>query len=151
MSIKSGSATAKKAFELAAPLAESLGLQLYDVVFEKEGAAWYLRIYIDKDGGISLEDCEAFSRPFNKILDENDFIAESYIFEAGSPGLGRTLRTSEHFQRYIGQKVKIRYIRATDAIKEFTGTLLSYTKEGVVVDGKIVNFNEVSYIKLDDF
>ena len=86
--------TAEKVRELALPLCEELGLFLWDVRFEKEGATWYLRVFIDKDGGVDMDDCEAFTRPFNKILDEADPIAQSYVLEVGSPGLGRGAETS---------------------------------------------------------
>lgn len=126
--------TAAKVYELAKPLAEELGLMLWDVVFEKEGASWYLRVFIDRDGGVDIDDCEAFSRPFNKILDEKDMIAQSYIFEVGSPGIARELKRPEHFERFTGQKIRIRLIRAIDGIKEFSGILSAYTKDSVTIE-----------------
>lgn len=157
MAANKGGNTVAKAFQLAQPLADELGLFLWDVCFEKEGANWYLRVYIDKDEGISLDDCEAFSRPFNKILDDEDFIDGSYIFEVGSPGLGRELKRSEHFECYLGDDVRVRLIRAVDGIKEYTGELLSYTKDSVTigVDGteKEIRISDTAYIKAadDDF
>ena len=85
---RSKMSTVDRITELAQPLADELGLFLWDVRFEKEGATWYLRVLIDKDGGVTMEDCENFTRPFNKILDEEDPISQSYVFECGSPGLG---------------------------------------------------------------
>ena len=104
---KGGSDRSKKSTvdivtELAQPLADELGLFLWDVRFEKEGATWYLKVLIDKDGGVTMEDCENFTRPFNKILDEADPISQSYVFECGSPGLGRELRKPIHFEVCIG-------------------------------------------------
>ena len=142
--------TVSKVYELAKPLADSLGVSIWDVVFEKEGASWYLRIFIDKDEGIDLEDCEAFSRPFNKILDEKDFIDQSYIFEVGSPGMGRELRRPEHFERYIGSPVRVRLIRAADGLKEIIGQLKEYNKESIVVDETEIKISDAAFIKLYD-
>lgn len=147
-----GGNTAAKALELAKPLADSLGLSIWDVVFEKEGAAWYLRVFIDKEGGVDLEDCERFSRPFNTILDEKDFISQSYIFEVGSPGLERELRKPEHFQRCVGQKVKARLYRSENGVKEVAGVLMEKDKESLLlrVDGTMVRLpmSEVSRVQL---
>ena len=142
--------TVEKAYDLAKPLAESLGVSLWDVVFEKEGASWYLRIFIDKDDGINIDDCEAFSRPFNKILDEKDFIDQSYIFEVGSPGMGRELKRPEHFNKYIGSPVRARLIRAADGLKEITGVLKEYNKESILVDEKEIKLSDVAFVKLYD-
>ena len=142
--------TVEKAYDLAKPLAESLGVSLWDVVFEKEGASWYLRIFIDKDDGINIDDCEAFSRPFNKILDEKDFIDQSYIFEVGSPGVGRELKRPEHFNKYIGSPVRARLIRAADGLKEITGVLKEYNKESILVDEKEIKLSDVAFVKLYD-
>lgn len=142
--------TVEKAFDLAKPLAESLGVSLWDVVFEKEGASWYLRIFIDKDDGINIDDCEAFSRPFNKILDEKDFIDQSYIFEVGSPGMGRELKRPEHFEKYIGSPVRVRLIRAADGLKEIIGSLKEYNKESILVDEREIKFSDVAFVKLYD-
>ena len=142
--------TVEKAYDLAKPLAESLGVSLWDVVFEKEGASWYLRIFIDKDDGINIDDCEAFSRPFNKILDEKDFIDQSYIFEVGSPGMGRELKRPEHFNKYIGSPVRARLIRAADGLKEITGLLKEYNKESILVDEKEIKLSDVAFVKLYD-
>lgn len=142
--------TVEKAYDLAKPLAESLGVSLWDVVFEKEGASWYLRIFIDKDDGINIDDCEAFSRPFNKILDEKDFIDQSYIFEVGSPGMGRELKRSEHFEKYIGSPVRVRLIRAADGLKEIIGSLKEYNKESILVDEREIKLSDVAFVKLYD-
>ena len=142
--------TVEKAYDLAKPLAESLGVSLWDVVFEKEGASWYLRIFIDKNDGINIDDCEAFSRPFNKILDEKDFIDQSYIFEVGSPGMGRELKRPEHFNKYIGSPVRARLIRAADGLKEITGLLKEYNKESILVDEKEIKLSDVAFVKLYD-
>lgn len=142
--------TADIASELAEPLAKELGLDIWDVVFEKEGASWYLRVFIEKDGGVSMDDCEAFSRPFNSILDEKDFIEQSYIFEVGSPGIGRILRKPQHFEKYIGYGVRVRLIRPVDGVKEIIGTLEKYNKEDITIDNKVIKFSDISYVKAYD-
>lgn len=142
--------TVEKAYELAKPLAESLGVSIWDVVFEKEGASWYLRIFIDKDEGINIDDCEAFSRPFNKILDEKDFVDQSYIFEVGSPGIGRELKRPEHFEKYIGSPVRVRLIRAADGLKEIIGLLKEYNKDSILVDEKEIKLSDTAFVKLYD-
>ena len=117
---------------LAQPLADELGLFLWDVRFEKEGATWYLRVLIDKDGGVTMDDCEAFARPFNKILDAEDPIPQSYVFECGSPGLGRELRRPVHFQVCVGDPVRVRLIRPDEnGEREFIGVLTEY-QEGQI-------------------
>ena len=120
--------------ELAAPLAEELGLFLWDVRYEKEGATRYLRVLIDKDGGVTMNDCEAFARPFNKILDEADPISESYVFECGSPGLGRELRKPIHFQVCIGDVVRVRLIRPDEnGEREFIVGLVGYDEQEKII------------------
>lgn len=144
--------TVGRVYELAKPLAEELSLSIWDVVFEKEGASWYLRVFIDKDEGISLSDCEAFSRPFNKILDEWDFIKESYIFEVGSPGLGRELRRPEHFQKCMGADVKALRFQPVDGAREVSGALDAFDAAGAtaVIGGTTYNLSDFSIIRLDD-
>ena len=88
---------------LAKPVVEQMGLQLWDVRFEKEGASWYLRIFIDKEGGVTIDDCENLSRAMDQILDDADPISQSYYLEVSSPGIGRDLVRPWHFQRYLGQ------------------------------------------------
>lgn len=124
-----GGKTAERVRELALPLCEQLGLFLWDVRFEKEGADWYLRVFIDKDGGVGIDDCEAFSRPFSDILDEADPVPQAYIFEVSSPGLARELRRQEHFQCCIGDEVRVRFIREGGAGKELIGVLAGFDAE----------------------
>lgn len=151
---KSGS-TVHRIAELAHPLCDELGLELWDVKFEKEGATWYLRVFIDKEGGINIEDCENFSRPFNKLLDETDPISQSYVFEVSGPGLGRELRKPEHFERFIGEKIRIRFIRARNGEKEAVAILKGYSKPNITVsfggeEDEIISLSECAYIKLND-
>lgn len=151
---KSGS-TVERIAELAQPLCDELGLQLWDVKFEKEGATWYLRVFIDKDNGINIDDCENFSRPFNKLLDETDPISQSYVFEVSGPGLGRELRKPEHFERFIGEKIRIRFIRARNGEKEAVAVLKEFSKPNITVsfdglENEVISLSECAYVKLND-
>ena len=142
---------------IAEPIAASLGLRLWDVCFLKEGASWYLRIFIDKDGDVGIEDCEAFSRAIDGPLDEQDPIEQSYCLEVSSPGIERELTKPEHFTACLGQKVKVRMIRPTeDGRRDFSGVLKAYDGGNITVrfgDGTALNFSkkESAFVKLDDF
>ena len=103
----------KKAEELLLPMMEENGFELVDVEYVKEGGSWYLRAYIDKPGGIAINDCELISRALSDKLDEEDFIEDSYILEVSSPGLGRPLKKEKDFQRNLGEEVEVRTFRAT--------------------------------------
>lgn len=120
--------------ELLLPIIESHGFELVDVEYVKEGGNWYLRAYIDKPGGITVDDCEVVSRTFSDILDEKDYIEDSYIFEVSSPGLGRPLKKEKDFKRSIGEEVEIRTYRAIDRQKEFIGILTGYDKDTVTIE-----------------
>lgn len=115
------------------PIIDANGFELVDVEYVKEGGSWYLRAYIDKPGGITVDDCELVSRAANDILDEQDFVEDSYIFEVSSPGLGRPLKKEKDFIRSIGEEVEIRTFRAIDRQKEFIGILKEFDKETVTI------------------
>lgn len=140
--------------ELAQPLAQAAGVFLWDVRFEKEGASWFVRVYIDSDEGVSFDDCEAVSRPLSKLLDEKDFIEQSYYLEVGSPGLMRELRLPVHFEVCIGDEVLVRLIRPREGVREYSGTLLEYNHGDFAVccNGENVSFNttECAFVKLSD-
>lgn len=116
------------------PIVDANGFELVDVEYVKEGGTWYLRAYIDKPGGITVDDCELVSRAANDILDEQDFIEESYVFEVSSPGLGRPLKKEKDFKRSLGEEVEIRTYRAIDRQREFTGILCDYDQESVTIE-----------------
>ena len=118
---------------LLEPIVTELGFELVDVEYVKEGGTWYLRAYIDKPGGIAVDDCEAVSRRFSDILDEEDYIADSYVFEVSSPGLGRPLKKEKDFKRSLGEEVEIRTYRAIDRQKEFVGLLKAYDDSTVTI------------------
>ena len=124
-----------------------------DVDYVKEGSDWYLRVYIDKEGGITVDDCEVISRLLGEWLDKEDFIEDSYILEVSSPGLGRPLKKEKDFARSIGKDVEIRLYKAIDKQKEFTGTLTSYDADSVTItmeDGSERTFekSEIALIRL---
>lgn len=124
----------QKTEELLTPIVEGNGFELVDVEYVKEGGNWYLRAYIDKPGGIAVDDCELVSRAFSDILDEKDYIEDSYIFEVSSPGLGRPLKKEKDFKRSLGEEVEIRTYRAVDKQKEFVGILTDYDKDTVTIE-----------------
>ena len=123
----------KRAEELLAPIVEQNGFELVDVEYVKEGSMYYLRAYIDKEGGITINDCEAVAREMNELLDREDFIPDSYTFEVSSPGLGRPLKKEKDFTRSLGEEVEIRTYRAIDRQKEFVGLLKAYDDSTVTI------------------
>ena len=123
----------QKTEELLLPIVEEHGFELVDVEYVKEGGTWYLRAYIDKPGGIAVDDCEVVSRAFSDILDEKDYIEDTYIFEVSSPGLGRPLKKEKDFARSMGEEVEVRTYRAIDRQKEFVGILKGYDKDTVTI------------------
>lgn len=116
------------------PLLEEHGFELVDVEYIKEVGNWYLRAYIDKDGGIAVNDCEVISRKLSAWLDEKDFIEDSYIMEVSSPGLGRPLKKEKDFVRSLGKDVEIRLYKAREKQKEFIGSLKAYDKTTVTIE-----------------
>ena len=124
----------QKAEALVSPIVEKYGFELVDVEYVKEGGSFYLRAYIDKPGGITVDDCETVSREFSDKLDEADFIEEAYIMEVSSPGLGRPLKKEKDFKRNIGKEVEIRTYRPIDREKEFYGVLKAYDENSVTID-----------------
>ena len=122
-----------KTEQLIQPLIDANNFELVDVEFVKEGSDWYLRVYIDKDGGITVDDCELISRAFNEILDREDYISEQYIFEVSSPGLMRPLKKEKDYIRSVGKSIDIKLYKPVDKCKEFTGVLDSYDKDTVTI------------------
>lgn len=151
-----GGNTVAAVWEIAEPIAKELGLQLWDIRFVKEGVSWYLRIFIDKEGGVGIDDCENMSRAIDAPLDEADPIEQSYCLEVSSPGIERELTRDFHFTACIGKKVMLRFIRPHDNKRDFSGILEDYDGKLVTVcleNGETICFEkkETSYIKLDDF
>ncbi len=119
------------------PILESMGLELWDIEFQRHGPQWLLRIYIDREsGGVTLDDCEQVSRDLGTALDVEDIISHAYTLEVSSPGLDRTLTKPEHFARFAGSIVKIKTFQPINGQKVFRGMLLGSSAEGVIrIDG----------------
>ncbi|WP_394926460.1 ribosome maturation factor RimP [uncultured Robinsoniella sp.] len=124
----------QKAEEILLPIVQEHAFELVDVEYVKEGGSWYLRAYIDKEGGIAIDDCEVVSRALSEILDQKDFIEDAYILEVSSPGLGRPLKKEKDFVRSMGEEVEIRTYRAFNKQKEFVGILCAYDKDSVTIE-----------------
>lgn len=135
------------------PIVEEHGFELVDVEYVKEGGTWYLRAYIDKPGGVNVDDCEVVSRRLSDILDEKDYIEEAYILEVSSPGLGRPLKKEKDFKRSLGEEVDVRTYRMIEKQKEFTGLLKDYDDATVTIemeDGTLKTFekSDIALIRL---
>ena len=149
--------TVSAVWDLAEPIAEALGLILWDVVFEKEGANYYLRIFIDKEDGIGIEDCVNMSHALDKPLDEADLIDRQYNLQVSSPGIERKLTRDFHFECAIDEKVIVRLIRPYEGQREFKGVLIDYSEAGAVTiefpdeTTMTAEKKEIAWVKLDDF
>ena len=152
---------AKKDYEsktetLIQPLIDANHFELVDVEWVKEGANWYLRVFIYKEGGITVDDCELVSRAFEEILDKEDYISENYIFEVSSPGLDRPLKKEKDFARSIGKDVEIKLYKALNKEKEFVGVLTAYDPETITItlddeSTMVFNRSDVALIRLAFF
>ena len=118
---------------LASPIAAELGLELWDVEYVREAGQWFLRVYIDKDGGVSINDCEALSRALDPVLDEADPIPDSYVFEVSSAGAERELKRPGDFERYMGSNAEVRLYKPVNGSKSFVGTLAGYENGNVTL------------------
>ena len=119
---------------MAAPIAQEAGCSLWDVEYVREGGEWFLRVYIDKEGGVSIDDCEAVSRPLSDALDREDPIEGSYVLEVSSAGADRPLKRPEHFAQFMGAEVEVRLYRTIDGRKEHVGTLAGYEAGDVSIE-----------------
>lgn len=119
--------------ELLEPIAAANGVSIYDVEYVKEGSDYYLRAYIDKPGGVNIQDCENVSRALSEELDRVDPIPDAYILEVSSPGLGRTLKKDKHLQASIGQEVELKLFKPIDKCKEFSGILERFDADNIVI------------------
>lgn len=110
--------------EMALPVCRDAGVYIYDVEYKKESKDYYLRLFIDKDGGVSIDDCERVSRALNPLLDKTDIIKDAYIFEVSSPGVDRLLKRAWHYEKALGKDVCVKLFSPIDSKKELTGTLV---------------------------
>jgi len=140
----------KKIFEELEPIINGLNINLYDVVYEKEGRDFYLRIFIEKENGVDINDCENVNNAINDILDEKDFIKEHYYLEVSSAGLEKTLRLEKHFKDNIGNKIQINLYKQINNSKNIVGILKDYDDEKIVIGADEiieVNKKDISLIK----
>ena len=122
-----------KTEELLMPIAEANHVEIYDIEYVKEGSDWYLRAYIDKEGGVTINDCESVSRALSDELDKADFIEDAYILEVSSPGLGRTLKKDKHLQKSLLQEVELKTYKQVLGSKEFAGILKAFDEKTVTI------------------
>ena len=132
-----------KTEQLLEPILKELQFELYDIEFVKEAGTFYLRAFIDKEGGITINDCETVSRKLSDLLDQKDFIPDAYILEVSSPGLGRQLKKDKHFEKSIGEEIEIKLFKPIEKQKEFSGILESFTEKVLVIseeNGNLIEF-----------
>ncbi len=141
-----------KIAEIARPVVEEEGCSLWDVEYVREAGTWYLRVFIDRDGGVSIDDCERVSRRLDPILDEEDPIPDSYVFEVGSAGADRELKRPGDFEQFMGSEVEVKLYRPVDGSKHYTGTLSGYEAGAVslTVGEKTLRFpkEQVAQVRL---
>jgi len=139
-------------WKIAEPVAINHGCEIWDVEYVKEAGEWYLRVFIDSESGVNIDQCEAVSRELDPILDEKDLISDSYIFEVSSAGLERTLKRPSDFERYIGALVEVKLYKAKNGRKEYVGRLSAYYKGNIEItvgsDTIIFEKNEVANVRL---
>lgn len=147
--------TADKVWALVEPAVASLGLRVWDVRYVKEGAAWYLRVYIDGDNGVDINHCTEVSRLIDPMLDEADLIAGSYYLEVCSPGLERELIRPEHFSAMLGRSVHVHLVRPVDGQRDFTGTLAAWENGNITLNDengtRVFEKAMISKVKLNDY
>ncbi len=146
------SKTEESVFNIAEPIAKENGCFIYDIEFVKEGGLYFLRVYADKEGGINLDECEVISRALSDKLDEKDPIKQNYYLEVSSPGIERKLKTKEHFDRYIGEKIDIGLYKAIDKSKQLTAVLTGFEDGIITVDknGEEIKISqkETTFVKI---
>ena len=153
----------QKAEAMAQPIIDQFGFELVDVEYVKEAGNWYLRAYVDKEGGITLDDCELVNRAWSDIMDEQDFIPDAYILEVSSPGLGRQLKKEKDFKRSIGEDVDVKFYKAVKipnprngkemSVKQITGMLKEFDKDTITLETDfaneyVINRKDISTVKL---
>lgn len=133
--------------EILAPIAESCGVKIYDVEYVKEGSDYYLRSYIDKEGGVTIDDCEKVSRLLSDALDKEDFITDAYIMEVSSPGLGRILKKDRHLEYSLGEAIEMKLYKPLDGSKDFEGVLKAFDKDTVTIT--MEDGNDKQFVRKD--
>ena len=133
---------------LARPVVEEEGCKLWSVEYIKEAGTWYLRVYIDKDGGVGITDCEAISRKLDPILDEADPVPGSYVFEVGSAGAERELKRPSDFEQFIGSEVEVKLYQPHEGRKTLVGTIDGYSDGNITVSGTELKKEQIAQVKL---
>ena len=139
-------------YEMVKPISDELNYDIYHVEYVKENGELYLRIYIEKDGGITLSDCEALSRRVSDLMDEKDPIKDPYFLEVSSPGLNRTLFTEEHYKRFIGREVMVKFTKSVDGKKNIKGILKEVNEDSIVVEAdQLINIpkDKIKYVNIE--
>ncbi len=139
--------------EIVQPIVDAKGFEIVDIEYVKEASEYYLRVYLDKEGGIALNDCEVVSRELSEILDVKDPIKDNYYLEVSSPGLDRPLKKDKDFVRYAGRDVEVKLYKPLNGSKQFEGELVGLTEDNnirVIIDGNEIDFvkKEVALIRL---
>ena len=134
--------------DLARPIAEAAGCRFWDVEYIKEGGRWYLRIFIERDGGVSTEHCEAVSRALDPVLDERDPIQDAYILEVSSAGLERALKRPEHYESSLGREVKVSLYAPRNGSKTLTGILDAFDSGTVTIGGESIDIKDIAKMNL---
>lgn len=142
-----------KTEKLLEPILTANNFELYDVEYVKEGGNWFLRVYIDKENGITVDDCEVVSRALSDLLDKNDFIPDAYILEVSSPGLGRHLKKDKHFAKSIGEEVEIKLYKPVNKKKEFVGILTAFDQDTLTLELEnstvmVINRSDIAMVRL---
>ncbi len=141
----------KKIFVELEPIINNIGIKLYDIIYEKDGKYYYLKVFLDKDGGINIDDCENVNNVINDILDEKDFIKGQYYLEVSSAGVERVLRLDKHFEENIGNDVQVNLFKPINKIKSFIGKLKKFDDDKIVIENdKVIEINrkDISLIKI---
>lgn len=133
---------------LAKPVVEDEGCELWAVEYVREAGTWYLRVFIDKEGGVDINDCERISRRLDPILDENDPIPDSYVFEVGSAGVERELKRPSDFEKFMGSMVEVKLYQPINGIKAAIGPLEGYENGDVTVNGVTYKKSQIAQVKL---
>ena len=138
---------AKKTEELVRPAAERMGLTIWDVTYEKEGGEYMLTVTLDRESGVSIDDCEALSREIDPLLDRENYITDAYTFCVSSAGLERRLTKPWHYDALMGEKVELKFYRAIDGQKSVAGVLEGYSPDGVTLDGRLYPHADIAAAK----
>jgi len=142
-----------KTEQLLEPVLATNQFELYDIEYVKEGGNWFLRVYIDKENGITVDDCVLVSRVLSDLLDKDDFIPDSYILEVSSPGLGRQLKRDKHFEKSIGEEVELKLYKPINKKKEFVGILTAYNQDTISIENEdgtltVLNRSDIAIVRL---